>query len=142
MADLTEFLEIPEAIRKPVLDPGIYVEPNDKLKTGEDARQMAFIAVMRRDNPDIIVHATPNGGRQSDWARIRGKRMGVYAGWPDTTCDWIDGGAYIEFKDGTGKPEDAQIECLNRLHGIGRHVAICRTAKGALAWLKDIGAPL
>ncbi len=134
---LDEFLAMPEAL-KSVLDPEIYVEPKDKNTASEDERQMKFIATMRRDHPHIAVHATPNGGRQSDWARIRGKRMGTYAGWPDTSCDWGDGSAHIEFKDRNGRPDDPQIDCLNRLHRMGKHVAVCRTAAGAIAWLRTI----
>ncbi len=142
MSALADLLAIPEAPLKEVLHPDIYVEPKDRDPRDEDHRQMPFVSMMKRDCPHIMVHATPNGGRQTDWARIRGSRMGVYAGYPDTSCEWKGGEAEIEFKDGQGSPSPDQIACLNRLHRLDKHVAICRTPDGALAWLRRIGAPI
>lgn len=142
MNDMSAFLDIEEAPLRERLHPDIYVEPKDDFPASEDARQMAFVNHMKRDEPHIAVHATPNGGRQSDYARIRGQRMGVYAGWPDIGIDWPGGEAQIEFKDGQGNPRPDQIACLNRLHHMGKKVAICRTRVGAINWLLSIGAPL
>lgn len=141
-APMDSVLSIPEAPLKERLNPAIHVEPKDRERASEDARQIAFVNRIKRDAPHIAVHAVPNGGRQSDWARVHGHRMGVYTGWPDTGLDWLGGSAMIEFKDGDGRPDQAQIACLNRLHRLGKHVAICRTARGAINWLRSIGAPV
>lgn len=93
---MNALLAIPEADLHPVLDAGIFVEERDRDPASEDDRQKAFVSAIKRDCPHIAVHATPNGGKQSDWARIRAQRMGVYAGWPDLDLDWDGGAANIE----------------------------------------------
>ena len=143
MNALRELLDIPEApLAREKLDPAIYVEPADDFPASEDARQISVVNAIKRDEPHIIAHATPNGGKQSDWARTRGWRMGVYAGWPDLGFDWPGGSALVEMKDGKGRPDPDQIACLNRLHRMGKKVAICRTKVGVFNWLLSISAPI
>lgn len=137
-----EFLAIPEAALSEPLHPDIYVEPKDRNLASEDRRQTALVNAVKRDDPHIAVHATPNGGRQSNWMRLNGWKLGAYAGWPDLSFDWQGGGAHVEMKDGDGNPSIEQISCLNRLHRIGKSVAICRTKEGAINWLLSIGAPI
>jgi hypothetical protein len=122
------------------LDAGIWVEPRDKDDRNEDARQIEVVNQLKRC-PQITFHAVPNGGRQSDWSRIRGERMGVVAGQPDLGLDWADGSAAIEMKDGQDMPRPNQIERLNRLHRMGKKVAVCRTAAGVFGRLRAWGAP-
>lgn len=124
------------------LDPAIYVEPTDRDRALEARRQTALVNAIKRDAPHIAVHATPNGGHQTSWMRLNGWKLGTYSGWPDLSFDWRGGSAHIEFKDGDGRPDKDQIACLNRLHRMGKPVAICRTKGGAIAWLKRVGAPL
>lgn len=124
------------------LDDGIFVEPKDKDTASEDDRQIKLVNRLKRDFPHIAVHHRPNGGRQSDWARIRGEKMGVVAGQPDLGLDWRGGSAEIEMKDGEGTCSRQQIERLNQLHRMGKNVAVCRTHEGALRWLASIGAPV
>lgn len=123
------------------LDAGIYVEPKDGDPANEDSRQMKLVKKLK-GCPGLACHAVPNGGRQSDWARIRGQKMGVVAGQPDLGIDWTGGHAVIEMKNGTEMPRRNQIDRLNLLHRMGKNVAVCRTASGALRWLASVGAPV
>lgn len=123
------------------LDPGIWVEPKDGNPRDEEKRQIEFVNRVKRC-PGIAYHAVPNGGRQSDWARIRGEKMGVVAGQPDLGLDWAGGSAVIEFKDGQEMPRPNQVARLNRLHRMGKNVAVCRTADGAMGRLAAWGAPV
>ncbi len=142
MASVLSCLDIPEADLRPKLDPGIWVEPKDKDPASEDTRQVRVVNRMKRDHRDIAVHAVPNGGRQSDWARIRAEKMGVVAGQPDLEFNWIGGGGLVEMKDGEGNPSRAQIERLNQLYRMGKNVAICRTPEGVMGRLRVWGAPV
>lgn len=123
------------------LDPGIWVEPRDKEDRDEDARQIEVVNHLKRC-PHIAFHAVPNGGRQTDWSRIRGERMGVVAGQPDLGIDWPGDSAVVEMKDGQDFPRQNQIERLNRLHRMGKKVAVCRTLSGVLDRLRAWGAPV
>lgn len=142
MASLPDFFsDIPEAPLREKLDAGIYVEPRDNDPADEDARQIKLVKRLK-NYPHITFHAVPNGGRQSDWARLRGERMGVVAGQPDLGFDWTGGSAVIEMKNGKDMPRPNQVDRLNRLHRMGKNVAVCRTPEGAIAWLRLMGAPV
>lgn len=123
------------------LDPGIFVEPRDKDDRSEDARQIEVVNHLKRC-PALAFHAVPNGGRQTDWARLRGERMGVVAGQPDLGIDWAGGSCVIELKDGQDMPRQNQVDRLNRLHRMGKKVAVCRTWGGVLGRLRAWGAPV
>ena len=123
------------------LDPAIYVEAKDRGDASEDARQAAFVVAIHKQR-QFEVYAVPNGGKRSQWAAAKAKREGMRAGWPDLGVVWADGEARIEFKNGRKMPEPEQVAVLNWLHARGHLVAVCRTAEGALAWLRSIGAPV
>lgn len=132
-----------ETALKPILDPGIYVEPRDNDLDSEDDRQAVFVATMRRTAKACRVYAVPNGGKRTHWAAAKAKREGMIAGEPDIGVTWADAPtARIEFKDGKGKPSDVQIEALNWYFLRGHPVAICRTCEGAMAWLASLDAPV
>jgi hypothetical protein len=128
------------------LDEGIWVEVRDKDPRSEDARQAEYVSTMRKLCRGIKVFAIPNGAKRTQWAAAKVKREGLYKGWPDTGACWATtlapGIAWIEFKNGTDGPDADQVETLNWLHRRGHKVAVCRTATGALQWLKSIGAPV
>lgn len=138
---MMDILDIPEVADRERLDPGIWIEPKDCDHASEDERQIKLVIRLKRC-PALAFHAVPNGGRQSDWARVRGERMGVVAGQPDLGIDWLGGSAVIEMKNGTEMPRPNQVARLNRLHRMGKNVAVCRTADGAMKWLALIGAPI
>jgi hypothetical protein len=140
---MSALLAIPEAdprLREK-LDAGIWVEPKDDDPADEDTRQKAVIRKAKRC-PHLAYHAVPNGGRQSDWARIRGEQMGVVAGQPDLGFDWANGSAVVEMKAGGDMPRPEQVSCLNRLHRMGKNVAVCRTWQGVFGFLRSCGAPV
>jgi len=143
MPDITHFLDIEEAPARGVeLDPGIYVEPKDKLPDSEDDRQAEWVRLMRRHAPQCLVFAVPNAAKRTRWAAAKVKREGLFTGFPDTGILWADGHAYAEWKNGREGPKPAQIETLNWMHSRGIPVAIVRTPEGCLAWLRSIGAPV
>ena len=141
VADFAWIDDIAEDSVRSRLDPAIYVQPKDRDETSEDDRQIALVRRLKNCF-GIAFHAVPNGGRQSDWARLRGERMGVVAGQPDLGIDWSGGSAVIEMKNGAEMPRTNQVDRLNRLHRMGKNVAVCRTADGAIKWLRSIGAPI
>jgi hypothetical protein len=142
------FFAIPESDPrvKVALDEGIWVQPKDRDPASEDRRQAEYIATVRKLCKGIKVFAVPNAGKRTQWAAAKVKREGLYTGWPDTGACWVSnisgGVAWIEFKSGTGALDQDQIDTLNWLHRRGHPVAVCRTAQGALEWLKSIGAPV
>lgn len=132
---------MPEAL-KPVLHPAIYVEPRDRDAASEDARQSAWVSLMRKTARVCLVFAVPNGARRTRWEAAKVKREGLYTGFPDTGVIWADKTAYLEWKNGKDGPSDPQIETLNWLYERGHPVAIVRTTAGALMFLRSIGCPV
>lgn len=136
------FHDLDEALT-PVLDPGIYVEPTDRGDATEEARQAAWVMLMRRTAKACRVYAVPNGAKRTRWEAAKAKREGMLAGEPDTGVSWADGPtARLEWKNGKAGPTDEQIEALNWYHRRGHPVAVVRTVDGAMAWLRSIGAPV
>lgn len=132
-----------ESPLKPVLDPRIYVEPKDRGDVLETTRQSAWVRHMRMHARRCLVFAVTNGTNiPSRRGRAKVKAEGLYTGFPDTGAAWTGAVAYLEWKDGTGDPSDAQIECLNRLAAMDHPCAIVRTVEGAVRWLRSIGAPV
>lgn len=128
---------------RPVLDHRVYVEPKDSRPSSELQRQAAWVSDMHRYAKRVLVFAVPNGTNiASQWGRTKVKREGLYTGFPDTGATWDGCTAYLEWKSGTGTPDDAQIEALNRLVGFGHPCAIVRTVAGAMIWLRSVGAPV
>ena len=144
MPDFTHFLDIEEAPARGVeLDPGIYVEPKDRLTASETQRQAAWVKFMRAHVRQCLVFAVPNGTNiNSRLGRAKVKREGLHTGFPDNGVLWADGSAFPEWKSGRGDPSEAQIETLNWMHRRNIPVAIVRTSEGCLAWLRSIGAPV
>lgn len=138
-----DFSTLDEPLDKLALDPGIYVEPKDRDPAPEEDRQALFVNLMRRHARACRVYAVPNGAKRSQWEQNKAKREGMAAGEPDTGISWADAPtARIEFKNGTSGPTQNQIEALNWYHLRGHPVAVCRTAEGAMRWLRSIGAPV
>jgi hypothetical protein len=140
---MSALLDIPEARLRAKLNPAIYVEKTDKDPTCEEVRQAEYVATVRKNFRALKVFAVPNAGRRTMWEANKVKREGLSKGWPDTGTCWDNGRtAWIEWKDGRGSLGDDQIETLNWLHDQGFPVAVCRTAYGALLFLRSVGAPV
>lgn len=135
---------IPETIGKQALDPAIFVEKKDRSAASEDTRQAEFVVFMRKYCRACRVYAVPNGTHIASRAgRAKRQREGLISGEPDIGVSWADAPtARIEFKNGRKDAEPNQVEALNWYHLRGHHVAVCRTAEGALGWLASIGAPV
>lgn len=128
---------------EPVLDPRVFVEPKDKGKASETKRQGVWVAHMHKHARKVLVFAVPNGTHIPSFAgRSKIKAEGLYTGFPDTGAHWDGGYAYLEWKDGDGDPSDSQIECLNRLVGMGYPCGIFRTMEVAVNWLVGVGCPV
>jgi hypothetical protein len=124
---------------KAALDPAIYVEPRDKAAWSEIQRQVAVVTALRKLG--LIVFAVPNS-TQSSRSKLRQFREGAVYGAADLIVTWRNGVAFVEMKDATSFPRENQVDFLNRLHRQGQHVAVCRSAAGAVEWLKRVGAPI
>jgi hypothetical protein len=118
------------------------VEPKDKNLESEEQRQATFLRDLKRIAPAILVWAVPNGGKRSTWAGMKAKREGMRAGCLDLTIVWDSGVAFIEFKSGSGIPSETQIDMLDDLMRRNHHCCVARTSAWALAWLREIGAPV
>jgi len=136
-------LDALESPLKPVLDPRVFVEPKDRDPASELDRQGAWVGFMRVHAKRVLVFAVPNGTHiATRYGRRKVDREGRYTGFPDTGATWAGATAYLEWKAGRGDPDDAQIECLNRLVAMGHPCAIVRTREGANRWLIEQGAPI
>lgn len=137
------FADIPEAPLREKLDPAIHVEPKDRDLADEDARQAALVSFLRRHARQVRVVGIPNAEKRTRWQAAKRKREGMMAGEPDLAISWADAPtARIEFKNGRAMPDDNQVEALNWYHCRDHPVAVCRTAIGAVTWLRSIGAPI
>lgn len=129
----------------PVEQPG--ERPADKTKWSEDYRQRSFVAWLSKNHPEVIVFSITNEGARGVFHGKRLKQRGLLPGAPDICVLWNGGWAFIEFKgwaaNGTpGKLSTAQIETCNRIHRNGTPVGCFFRADSALAWLRELGAPI
>jgi hypothetical protein len=118
-------------------EPMFWIEPKDKLAFSELQRQAAFVKQARALG--YKVHAGRTERRWSQWEWNQAVKAGMWWGFADLLV-FGDGGflAITEWKSGTKMPEQHQVACLNTLHRLGHHVAVCRTAAGAIAWLEEV----
>lgn len=138
MSALQAIFDDLDAPLKPV--PHFTIEPTDKGAASEIERQTSFLAMLRICAPDVMAWAVPNGHNRGFKDRVKAKKEGLRAGVPDLTLCWNHGTAFLEFKDGKGKPQDNQTELLNYLHDAGHRCAIVRTPEFALRLLAEWGA--
>lgn len=125
---------------KPV--PRFTVEPTDRSPATEIERQTTFLGLLRMQAPTVMAWAVPNGHNRGLKDRVKAKKEGLKAGVPDLTVVWNHGAAFLEFKDGKGKPADNQVDLLNYLTDAGHHCAVVRSPEYALALLAEWGAPV
>lgn len=119
-----------------------FCEAKDKDPRDEFARQSAFVNFMKKNAPSAIVYACPNGGRLSDWQKVRRWREGATDGALDLEIKWKPGQCFVaEFKDGRKMPDKAQREMLNRLYRAEVRCGVYRTPETLVAHLRDAGCP-
>lgn len=125
---------------KPGLDPKLWPE---------EARQRAFVSWIRGlyGVGGLHTFSVANERKGSAIGGERLKRNGLTAGVPDIVVLWDGGIAFCEFKGFSadrrpGKLSQAQIETCNRIHRNGWPVGCFYTAKAALAFIAEHGAPV
>jgi hypothetical protein len=118
-------------------------------------RQGQFVAFMRKVCPHMVVAAIPNAGKRGFKAQHQAKKEGMLSGAFDTLITWDIADAHpdcpstmamIEFKGFSsgkaGSLSQQQIEFGNRLHKQGHKVACFFSARSAIEWLRELGAPI
>lgn len=118
------------------------IEPTDRSPASEIERQTTFLGLLRMQAPTVMAWAVPNGHNRGLKDRVKAKKEGLRAGVADLTVVWNHGVAFLEFKTGTGKPDDNQVDLLNYLTDAGHHCAVVRSPEFALHLLAEWGAPV
>lgn len=151
MTDTTIFDDLETRLDEPPL---FFVEQPDVRKDlSEIQRVEMFRKIMREKAPHLILYPNANAGKRNP---LQAKREGIVAGVFDYTVAWdiahstIDTPAtvsWIEFKGydasgRAGKLSQAQIDWGNRMHRAGYRVACFFSAKSAVRWLREQGAPI
>lgn len=119
-----------------------FIEPKDRGPADEFARQSRFVAYMRKHARGVMVWAVPNGGKSTDWQRLRKQKEGVVAGVPDLIILWNRGEFFPEFKDGQKMPTRDQRGVLNSLYRQHRRCGVYRRPETLVAHLRAAGCPV
>ena len=122
---------------------------------GELERQSQFVGFMKKVCPHMVVAAIPNAAKRGFKAQRQAKQEGMVAGAFDTLVTWDIAHAHpdcpatmamIEFKGFSGGKAGSltrqQIEFGNRLTRQGHRVACFFSARSAIEWLRQLGAPI
>lgn len=96
----------------------------------------------------VLIHHSPNGAHLAGNSSARFRQMGALLGdgmkpgWPDLTCVWGGGVAFIEVKrPKLGKLSIQQEGIHEILRGFGWPVATVTSQEEAFEFLKSCGAP-
>ena len=87
-----------------------------------------------------LIFAVPNGGRRDMIEAVNLKRQGVRRGVPDVACMIPNTkyyGLFIEFKVGTNKPSEFQIEMMTNLESVGYLCEVCYSSADAIDLLEN-----
>ena len=116
----------------------------------ERQAQRAILAMIGRCFPAVLVHHSPNGGHLAGDKAARFKQVGALKGdgmkpgWPDLTCVWNHGTAYLEVKRPKYTPSCISSQ-QHRIHAdltaCGYPPAIVTCEAEAFQVLRDLGAP-
>lgn len=150
MSDFTTFADLESPLYAEPLFP---VEaPDGRKDLSELDRQRTFVSWMRKKCPHMVVCAIPNAAKRGQKAMNQARAEGMVAGAFDTFVAWEAGDcprsiAFVEWKGydarGTaGKLTQQQIDFGNKLHEKGHAVACFFSARSAVNWLRDMGAPI
>ncbi|MBO9602563.1 MAG: hypothetical protein J7496_08655 [Novosphingobium sp.] len=129
--------------------PLFFVEKPDGDAASEIQRIVMFKRLLRLAAPKCWIVGIPNAGKRGQWALNQAKREGAVWGFPDMMVlapsanphVHIPVIAYLEWKDGKGRPASHQIDALNRLHRMGFPCGVFRQAETALRFLREQGFP-
>lgn len=100
-----------------------------------------------RLGPGSVIHHSPNEGNHKIQYRVKQKRMGVRAGWPDleifvsktwwqTDVNWSP--IFLEIKTKTGRLSSAQKQVQQELRSAGCHVATVRSVEDVEVFLNTL----
>lgn len=123
-------------------EPAFFIEPRDTSPATEMERVVAFRRDLRKALPAARIAAVPNAGKRGQAAVRQAKAEGMSAGFPDMVIFHAGRIAVLEWKNGTNKPSDAQIDWINWLCAAGFDAACVRTSAGAFSFLRSKGWPL
>ena len=98
--------------------------------------------------PDVLIHHSPNGAHLAGNNTSRFKQAGALLGdgmrkgFPDLTCLWKGGGAFMEVKRSKlSKTSPEQLAMLERIGEMGWPIAVVKSVDDAHAFLRAAGAP-
>jgi len=112
--------------------------------------QRSILDMMGKLFPAVLVHHSPNGGHLAGDRQARFKQVGALkgdgmkVGWPDLTCVWNRGVAFMEVKRPGWTPSrvsEQQLSIHDKLADCGFKPAIVASVEEAEAFLLDRGAP-
>jgi hypothetical protein len=102
----------------------------------EHYEQALVIQFMRRNYPEVLIFAIPNGGQRSAATGARLKAEGVVPGVPDLFIPaW---GLFIEMKTLTGKVSPEQKSMLEYLQSVGYDAIVAKGANAAIAHITEM----
>lgn len=120
-----------------------HVDPRAVADDGDEVTiQSRFRNRIRKLAPGCQVVAIPNGGNRTQWERLKAKREGLVAGFPDLMILWPGGQAFLEFKARNGALSDAQLGQLMWLHRAGYPTGVFRSVETAIEFMRDAGLPM
>lgn len=93
----------------------------------EHDTQRILMVWFKRNYPDLLLFAIPNGAKRDIITGSRLKAEGVVAGIPDLFLAYPKqsyNGLFIELKTETGKLRKSQKEILTRLNDAGYHAVV------------------
>ena len=103
----------------------------------EHDHQKIFVAWVRRNYPDLVLFAIPNGGIRDAITARKLKEEGVLAGVPDLFIADGKPGLFIEMKTPAGRVTEIQNEVMGRLRKNGYPCAVCYGFEQAKVALVD-----
>ena len=102
----------------------------------EHYEQALVIQFMRRNYPEVLIFAIPNGGQRNAATGARLKAEGVVPGVPDLFIPaW---GLFIEMKTLTGKVSLEQKAMLSYLQSVGYSAIVAKGANAAIAEIQRV----
>ena len=120
-------------------EPRFYIEPRDRGAESELQRVAVFRRELRKAHPAAWIAAVPNAGKRGPAAARQAKAEGMATGFPDMIVFNGPRLAFLEWKNGTAMPSDAQVDCMNRLIDAGHVVGCVRSWPRAIAFLRAEG---
>lgn len=128
--------------RKAMGEPNVVVPPAPKKRKNEESiAQQAVIrwwatACKGYGIPEHMLFSIPNGGRRDPRAMVFLKREGLRNGVADLFLSVPRdpyAGLYVEMKTATGRVSEEQENFMGDASAFGYAVAVCRSAKEAIA---------